>query len=166
VSAKQAADRTLADGCILIEGSGSFCGRSLCWDSAYSSVVAGPVGYSNFCKRIDPKTGTAAIDPAQAIVCWLQMRRAYSTGELQAFRTGTAFPNFDIHGALANLTIVVPTAPVARRFADFFRQGRRLDLIAQNRTLAALRDALLPKLISGELRIADAAKIVGRAVDG
>ena len=34
----------------------------------------------------------------------------------------------------------------------------------QNRTLAALRDALLPKLISGELRIADAEKIVGRAV--
>jgi type I restriction enzyme S subunit len=31
-------------------------------------------------------------------------------------------------------------------------------------TLAALRDALLPKLISGELRIADAEKIVGRAV--
>jgi len=31
-------------------------------------------------------------------------------------------------------------------------------------TLAALRDALLPKLISGELRIADAEKIVGGAV--
>lgn len=34
----------------------------------------------------------------------------------------------------------------------------------ESRTLAALRDALLPKLISGELRIADAEKIVGRAV--
>ena len=31
-------------------------------------------------------------------------------------------------------------------------------------SLAALRDARLPKLISGELRIADAEKIVGRAV--
>jgi len=31
-------------------------------------------------------------------------------------------------------------------------------------TLAALRDTLLPKLISGELRIADAERIVGRAV--
>ena len=31
-------------------------------------------------------------------------------------------------------------------------------------TLAALRDALLPKLIPGELPIADADKIVGRAV--
>ncbi|MBK8915700.1 MAG: hypothetical protein IPM64_14090 [Phycisphaerales bacterium] len=33
-----------------------------------------------------------------------------------------------------------------------------------NRTLAALRDALLPKLISGELRIEGAEKIVGASV--
>jgi type I restriction enzyme S subunit len=40
--------------------------------------------------------------------------------------------------------------------------------VAQNeresRTLAALRDALLPKLISGELRVPDAERIVGRAM--
>ncbi|CAG1010398.1 hypothetical protein PHYC_03844 [Phycisphaerales bacterium] len=34
----------------------------------------------------------------------------------------------------------------------------------QSRTLAALRDALLPKLIAGELRINDAEKVVGGAV--
>lgn len=34
----------------------------------------------------------------------------------------------------------------------------------QSRTLASLRDALLPKLISGELRIPDAERIIGRAV--
>lgn len=33
-----------------------------------------------------------------------------------------------------------------------------------NQNLAALRDALLPKLISGELRVPDAERIVGRAV--
>ncbi|MBI1918665.1 MAG: restriction endonuclease subunit S [Planctomycetes bacterium] len=35
--------------------------------------------------------------------------------------------------------------------------------VEQSRTLAALRDALLPKLISGELRVPDAERIVGRA---
>lgn len=35
--------------------------------------------------------------------------------------------------------------------------------MCQTRTLAALRDALLPKLISGELRVPDAERIVGRA---
>lgn len=34
----------------------------------------------------------------------------------------------------------------------------------QTRTLAALRDVLLPKLISGELRVPDAERIVGRAI--
>lgn len=34
--------------------------------------------------------------------------------------------------------------------------------VAQSRTLAAMRDALLPKLISGELRVPDAERIVGR----
>lgn len=35
--------------------------------------------------------------------------------------------------------------------------------VQENRTLASLRDTLLPKLISGELRVRDAEKIVGRA---
>ncbi len=46
-------------------------------------------------------------------------------------------------------------APMLDRLAAGTHQGR---------TLAALRDALLPRLISGELRIADAERIVGRAV--
>lgn len=41
----------------------------------------------------------------------------------------------------------------------------RRDLIeVENSTLAGLRDTLLPKLISGELRVPDAERIVGRAV--
>lgn len=35
---------------------------------------------------------------------------------------------------------------------------------AESRTLAALRDALLPKLISGDLRLPDAERIAARAV--
>jgi type I restriction enzyme S subunit len=155
LSEKQAADRTLTDGTILIEGSGSFCGRSLLWDSSYGSLVGEPVSYSNFCKRLDP-----LCTASQATVCWLQMRNAYRTGELHAFRTGTAFPNFDIHGMLASLLVVVPSEPVANAFAQFFRLSRRVDLMAQGRTLASLRDTLLPKLISGELRIQNVERVI------
>lgn len=42
-------------------------------------------------------------------------------------------------------------------------RARMEDLLAESGSLAALRDALLPKLISGELRVRDAEKIVGRA---
>jgi len=45
-------------------------------------------------------------------------------------------------------------APIDRRLAISERESR---------TLAALRDALLPRLISGELRVEDAEKFIGRA---
>ncbi len=41
---------------------------------------------------------------------------------------------------------------------------KMLTCICESRTLAALRDALLSKLISGELRVLDAERIVGRSV--
>lgn len=158
LSSGQVAGRHLVDGTVLIEGSGSFCGRSLLWHSSYGGLIGDPVGYSNFCKRLDPLCTTS-----QAVVCWLQMRKAYRDGELQAFRTGTAFPNFDVHGALANLFFVVPPDAVADAFSKFFWLSRRLDLMAQSRTLAALRDTLLPKLISGELRVKGAERIARQA---
>ena len=151
VSPKQESDRQLSDGTVLIEGSGSFCGRSIIWQRAFGQLVGEPIGYSNFCKRLDP-----ICSASQAAVCWMQMRQAYRDGVLQSFRTGTAFPNFDVHGALANLIVVVPPVPVADAYARLFKFSQRLDLMAQSRILAALRDALLPKLISGELRVQDA----------
>jgi type I restriction enzyme, S subunit len=52
---------------------------------------------------------------------------------------------------------------------DFERKMRPLRRqmernLAESRTLAALRDTLLPKLISGELRVKDAEKLVGVGV--
>lgn len=155
VSPKQAQDRQLSDGTVLIEGSGSFCGRSLIWKRAYGPLLGEPIGYSNFCKRLDP---TCSAD--QAVVCWMQMRQAYRNGVLQSFRTGTAFPNFDVHGTLANLIVVVPPVPVAAEYARVFELSQRLDLMGQSCTLAALRDTLLPKLISGELRVEDPARFL------
>lgn len=62
--------------------------------------------------------------------------------------------------------VAVPSAPVAVRWGADVK--RWMDQIAQNakqsRTLAALRDALLPKLLSGELRVKDAERVVGAVV--
>ena len=147
VSPKQTAGRQLSEGTVLIEGSGSFCGRSMIWKKAYGRLLGEPVGYSNFCKRLDPLCSAS-----QAVICWMQMRQAYRDGLLQSFRTGTAFPNFDVHGALGSLIVVVPPVRLAEEYGRSFEFGQRLDLMAQSRTLAALRDTLLPKLVSGEVR--------------
>ena len=63
------------------------------------------------------------------------------------------------------IPIVLPNAEVTVRFNAI--AGPLFERLVSNeresRTLAALRDTLLPKLISGELRVSDADRIVGRA---
>lgn len=70
--------------------------------------------------------------------------------------------------SLAHFLIPIPpedVSPLAELFGMTVEPLFRRMSVAMNhsRVLAALRDALLPRLISGELRIADAEKIIGRA---
>ncbi len=59
---------------------------------------------------------------------------------------------------------VLPPQPLVERFSALFTpmQARLDRIVNENEELAALRDALLPKLISGELRVPDAERIAGR----
>ena len=61
--------------------------------------------------------------------------------------------------------IPFPAAKLARTFNDKVEPilDRVLLVKKESRALSALRDTLLPKLISGELRVPDAERIVGRA---
>jgi len=62
--------------------------------------------------------------------------------------------------------LVVPVTAIANTFDKHVLsiRERMFSNDTQSRTLAALRDTLLPKLISGELRVPDAERIVGRCV--
>jgi len=62
--------------------------------------------------------------------------------------------------------LVVPDATVRDRFGALAAHWTERELVcaAESRTLAALRDLLLPKLISGELRVPDAEKLVEAAL--
>ena len=62
-------------------------------------------------------------------------------------------------------TVIVPDAPVAEAFRRQCQPWYN-QIVAnkqQSRTLAALRDTLLPKLLSGELRATDAEVVAGRS---
>ncbi len=65
---------------------------------------------------------------------------------------------------MARYEIVLPPEPVAEAFSKLVQPSvdRIIASIHQSRTLVALRDALLPKLISGELRVSNAEQLVGR----
>jgi type I restriction enzyme S subunit len=83
--------------------------------------------------------------------------------EMRIKGTGVAVPGLN-STQVKSLTTLFPSEPVALTFGRQAESyvGRVLAACNESRTLAALRDGLLPKLISGELRINDAERFVGR----
>ena len=76
--------------------------------------------------------------------------------------TGTKMPRTSWTN-MARYPVVLPPKRLAAVFTDVTRPmiERILASIHESRTLAAVRDALLPKLMSGELRVKDAERLVG-----
>jgi len=68
--------------------------------------------------------------------------------------------------SLAHFRVPFPPRPIAEEFgrAVKSRFARASAAVRESVTLSALRDALLDKLISGELRVTDAEKFIGRIV--
>jgi restriction endonuclease S subunit len=77
---------------------------------------------------------------------------------------GTTRPSLNT-GLLRDLRFIIPPSTLTNRFAEivmiFVEQRQHLD--AQSRTLANLRDTLLPKLLSGEMGVAAAENVIEEA---
>jgi type I restriction enzyme S subunit len=75
--------------------------------------------------------------------------------------TGTKMPRTS-WAEMARYNIALPPRAVAQAFTEIVRPAvhRMIAGIHESRTLAALRDALLPKLISGALRVKDAERFL------
>lgn len=75
--------------------------------------------------------------------------------------TGTKMPRTS-WSEMARYELVLPPKPVAEAFATQVRSSidRMIAAIHESHKLATLRDALLPKLISGELRVNDAERLI------
>jgi hypothetical protein len=84
---------------------------------------------------------------------------------VEAHALGTTRPSLNT-ALLRAFRILVPSRRLMETFASKVSDSDRRIQAAndESRTLAALRDTLLPKLISGEQRVNDAEKIVERAV--
>ena len=94
------------------------------------------------------------VDPAMARLVGAFMRTPAYFDFVAGCIGGSAQPNASAQ-VLAGAELLVPPPELAKRFADTLAP---LDqrIVANNeesRTLAAMRDALLPKLLSGELRV-------------
>ena len=87
------------------------------------------------------------------------------TLELERFNAGSAVPTLNrnhVHG----LPMVLPPMAIVDRFEETVASlfERKQQSQQESETLAALRDTLLPKLISGEVRVPEAEDAVGAAL--
>jgi type I restriction enzyme S subunit len=98
---------------------------------------------------------------------------AYFLARSEAFRsyaiknmTGTSGRQRVPAECFDSYRLVVPTKKSSRQFGEMAESMmatmKRLD--SESEVLAGIRDALLPKLLSGELRVPDAKRIVGRCL--
>lgn len=78
-----------------------------------------------------------------------------------ASSTGTKMPRTS-WSDMARYQVVIPSKPLAESFTNQINPivDRIISSIHESRTLAALRDTLLPKLLTGEMKIKNAEKFV------
>jgi len=85
--------------------------------------------------------------------------------DFSMFNAGSAVPTLN-RNHIHNLPVVVPPFPVVEAFESvampMFELQRKNE--EQSKNLVSIRDALLPKLLSGEIRVKQAEKIVGNVV--
>jgi len=101
--------------------------------------------------------------PQEYLYFWLSSDRAMD--EMRNRGTGVAIPGLN-STAVRQLAVVLPGEQTLARFhGEVGKLVRRLLANCnQARTLAAMRDAMLPRLISGELHLEDVERFIGRSV--
>ena len=136
-----------ADGFVIAVGRvGAYCGqffahRGKAWINNNASLI----------RQTDDELGE-----------WLFLSLRHA--DINVIKKGAAQP-FVSNGDIAKLPLTWPEGDLVRAFTDVVSpaQKKKDQHDAESRALAQLRDTLLPKLISGELRIADAEKFMERA---
>lgn len=152
--------RCLDERDVLVAASGiGPVGRSLWAAPELLNVFDLPVVYSNFCKRF------RCASPSTAVYLDRLLYMMRETGEIWEYVDGTSVPNLNIKGLLSGKVILLPSQQILERFYEFLRPVSSRLYSAETRTLAAIRDALLPKLISGEIRVREAERFAERAMD-
>jgi type I restriction enzyme S subunit len=143
---------------VLVAGSGAGpTGRPL-WMCAGLLRALGPCVYSNFCKRL--RCGSAA--RAVYLDDWLNEMR--ESGEIWEHVNGTSVPNLDAKSLLAGKQVPIPPTRVLDGYHEFVSPIWQKKYAGEGDTLADVRDWLLPKLLSGEIRVKQAEKAVSASV--
>ena len=155
IQSKNLSSKKLSDGDIIVEISGGSptqsTGRIAPIHDALINRYNGDMICTNFCKAITPKLHTSAF-------VYYYWQYLYDKGVLFSYENGTTgIKNLDIMRFIESEQILTPPMSLIEKFDAICRKS--FDCIAQNglesERLTALRDTLLPKLMSGEIDVSD-----------
>lgn len=146
--------KKLVDGDIVVEISGGSPTQSTGRAAPVSESLLGRYNRgmvcTNFCKAIKPKQG-------YSMFVYHYWQHLYDAGVFFGYENGTTgIKNLDINGFIETEEIVIPPLNIVGRF-DAVCQAIANKVYSnglENERLANLRDALLPKLMSGEIDVA------------
>jgi len=154
-SQKKLSTRKLEDGDIVLEVSGGSkdqpTGRALYLTVGMLAQFDCPVEPASFCRLLRPKTKDIGLLLGQ------HLTYIYAQGKTWEYQNqSTGIANFQTTHFLATELVAVPSDDVLAGFAETIRPMIERAHLTQMQTLARLRDTLLPRLISGQLRLPEA----------
>jgi type I restriction enzyme S subunit len=139
------------------------------WDFAYnpSRINIGSIGILEdaILGGVSPVYVVVRPKPAYRWFLAFSIRSRHTMTWINTLASGSVRQSLS-YTDFASIPCVVPPEVIVQEFNQqwsTFREGIR-SLDTESRTLAQLRDTLLPKLISGELRVPDAERIIGATV--
>jgi len=153
VEPKKLKTRSLSDSDIVIEVSGGSptqpTGRSIMMTENLLVRLGGTVEPASFCRKFRP------INKEIGLVLGLHLQKIYADGKTWEYQnTSTGISNFQTKTFLSSELVLMPdNVELINKFYSLTRPY--IDKMTSNDSikLEKLRDTLLPKLISGELRL-------------
>ncbi|WP_297453104.1 restriction endonuclease subunit S [Persephonella sp.] len=144
--------RKLKEGELLIELSGGtkgqptgrifYVSKSIIENSTY------PLVFSNFCRKLIVNKS------ARPEFIYFYWKYLYSKGVMANYQTeSTGISNFQLKSFLKTFKIYIPPKELQNKFSNFAKNIMNKKQNNQIQTLTQLRDTLLPKLITGQIRV-------------
>ena len=154
--------RALAIGDLVVEVSGGSkgqpTGRSLYVTNELLAQFDCSVVPASFCRKFSPATEQIGLLLAQ------HMDSIYAAGKTWEYQNqSTGIANFQTKHFLANENVVVPSEKVLDAFYKLVGPMVERTQLLHARRLADIRDTLLPRLISGKLRLPEAERDIEAA---
>lgn len=162
---KKLSTRRLQDGDIVIEVSGGSkdqpTGRALYVTDDLLKRFDCPVEPASFCRLFRPA------DRATGVLLGQHLRFIYDQGKTWEYQNqSTGIANFQTTHFLEKELVAVPPDAVLSMFSQTVRALIDRTISSQINELSQIRDTLLPRLISGQLRLPEAQATTEAAVGG